>query len=480
MQTVGIASGCATHTETLEDPMASKYRTQNPATGEVVKEVDYATDAQIEAALERAAAASVSWRNTPLNERAAIVKRVSELFVEKQDELGKIIATEMGKPLGECIGEAEFSGEIFAYFATEGPAQLADQVLADDETARTVVQRRPLGTILGVMPWNYPYYQVARFAGPNLVAGNTVLLKHAEICAESSAAIEAIMLEAGVPEGVYQNLYATHDQTATMIADDRVQGVSLTGSERAGAIIAQQAGKALKKAVLELGGSDPFVVLSHDDVRGIARTAAEIRFENTGQACNSNKRMIVMDDIYDEFVDALVEATNELQPIDPLENTAGGGFSPLSSESAAEGLLAQLDDAVANGARLLTGGTRLDRPGYWIAPAVLVDVTPAARAYREELFGPVATVFRVKSEEEALALANDCDYGLGSAVYSTDAEQALRFGEQLEAGMVGVNGQAPETSDMPFGGIKRSGYGRELGPLGIEEFLNKRLFHVVK
>lgn len=460
--------------------MSAKYRTENPATGQLVKEVPFASDAEITGALERAASAASEWRATPVEERAAIVQRVSELFTAKRDELARIIATEMGKPLGESYGEVDFSADIFRYFAEEGPGQLVDQVLSETDTARSVVQRRPLGTILGVMPWNYPYYQVARFAAPNLLAGNTVLLKHAEICAESASAIAAIMREAGVPEGVYENLFATHEQISTVIADDRVAGVSLTGSERAGAIIAQQAGQALKKVVLELGGSDPFVVLSHDDIPALARDAAAIRFENTGQACNSNKRMIVMADVYDEFVAEMVKLTGELQPIDPLENTEGGGFSPLSSEAAANGLLSQLEDATANGARLLVGGERLDRDGFWVSPAVLVDVTPAARAYREELFGPVAMIFRVESEAEALALANDTPYGLGASVYSTDAAQAERFGEQLEAGMVGVNSQAPEVSEMPFGGVKRSGYGRELGPLGIDEFVNKRLFHVVK
>lgn len=460
--------------------MSAKYRTENPATGKLVKEVPFASDAEITGALERAANAASEWRATPVEERAAIVQRVSELFTAKRDELARIIATEMGKPLGESYGEVDFSADIFRYFAEEGPGQLVDQVLSETDTARSVVQRRPLGTILGVMPWNYPYYQVARFAAPNLLAGNTVLLKHAEICAESASAIAAIMREAGVPEGVYENLFATHEQISTVIADDRVAGVSLTGSERAGAIIAQQAGQALKKVVLELGGSDPFVVLSHDDIPALARDAAAIRFENTGQACNSNKRMIVMADVYDEFVAEMVKLTGELQPIDPLENTEGGGFSPLSSEAAANGLLSQLEDATANGARLLVGGERLDRDGFWVSPAVLVDVTPAARAYREELFGPVAMIFRVESEAEALALANDTPYGLGASVYSTDAAQAERFGEQLEAGMVGVNSQAPEVSEMPFGGVKRSGYGRELGPLGIDEFVNKRLFHVVK
>ena len=352
-------------------------------------------------------------------------------------------------------------------------------MLSEDEEGISSLQRRGIGPLLGIMPWNFPYYQVARFVAPNLVAGNSIILKHAESCPESALAIESLLREAGVPAEVYQNVFATHDQVSTIIADPRIQGVSLTGSERAGAAVAAQAGQHLKKCVLELGGSDPYIVLSSEDARAQARAALEVRMENTGQACNSNKRMIVMEDIYDEFVDELVAAVDELTPADPAEDQVGT-YAPMASKQAAVTIVSQIEDAVANGATLHTGGSRVESPGFYVAPAVLTGVTEKARAFREELFGPAAVIYKVSSEQDALKLANDTVYGLGAAVYATEPGRAAAFAEKLQAGMVGANAQPPETADMPFGGIKRSGYGRELGPLGIHEFTNKRLMHTAK
>lgn len=453
---------------------AKGYRTQNPATGEVLQSYDQISDAELAKVLDSGQQAAAEWAATSVEERAQIAHKVGDLFIQKKEELGRIIAEEMGKPLEESVGEAEFSGEIFNYYAQNGPELLADQ--ANEEA---VIQRRPLGMLLGIMPWNYPYYQVARFVAPNLVTGNTIILKHAEICAHSARTIEEIFEEAGVPSDVFQVVFASHEQVSTIIEDKRVQGISLTGSERAGAIVAEQAGRNLKKVVLELGGSDPFVVLSSDDPRQIARDALAIRLENTGQACNSNKRLIVMEDIYDEFVDELVKGVKDLQPGDP-QQLQEGEYSALSSYSARDTLLAQLDQLVADGARVLVGGKAPDAEGAYVAPAVLVDINREADSYYQELFGPVVSVYKVSSAEEALELANDTQFGLGSSVYSTDPEEALQVGEKLQAGMVGVNGQAPETAHSPFGGVKRSGYGRELGPLGIDEFVNKRLFYVNK
>ena len=455
------------------------FSTTNPATGEVLEEFPFVEDPDIEAALTAAEQAFREWSARPVSERAAIVQRAAELFAEKTEELAAVATREMGKPIGEMREEVEFSGEIFSYFATEGPGQLEDKVLSEDEDAISVLQRRPVGPLLGIMPWNYPYYQVARFVAPNLVAGNTILLKHAEICPGSALAIQSLLDEAGVPVGVYQNLFATYDQVSTIIASLTIQGVSLTGSERAGSVIAEQAGRHLKKAVLELGGSDPYVVLSTNDVASQARDAVEIRMENTGQACNSNKRLIVADDVYDEFVGHLVSAVEDLSPADPAEDK-GGTYGPLSSASAADAIVGQIEDAVAAGATLHTGGQRLQRPGNYVSPAVITGVPPQARAYREELFGPAVVVYRVSSDEEALELANDTVYGLGASVYAVEPGRAERFAEKLQAGMVGANAQAPETADMPFGGVKRSGYGRELGPVGIDEFVNKRLMHHAK
>ena len=453
---------------------AKGYRTQNPATGEVLQKYDQISDGELAKVLEQGHKAAAKWARTAVAERAKIAHKVGDAFIQKKEELGRIIAEEMGKPLEESIGEAEFSGEIFNYYAENGP-----ELLADQKNEEAVVQRRPLGMLLGIMPWNYPYYQVARFVAPNLVTGNTIVLKHAEICAHSALSIAQILQDAGVPQGVFQVVFASHEQIATVIEDPRVQGISLTGSERAGAIVAEQAGRKLKKVVLELGGSDPFVVLSSEDPRQIARDALAIRLENTGQACNSNKRLIVMDKIYDEFVEELVKGVKDLKPGDP-QHLEQGEYSALSSFSARKTLLEQLDQLTSDGARLLVGGSAPDAEGAYVAPAVLVDINREAESYYQELFGPVLSVYKVSSEEEALELANDTQFGLGSSVYSTDLEQAERFGEQLQAGMVGVNGQAPETAHSPFGGVKRSGYGRELGPLGIDEFVNKRLFYVNK
>lgn len=451
------------------------YQVTNPATGEVVETFSSATDAEVEKAMAAAAAAYPEWSARPIEERVAIVRKVAALFDERAQELGAIINREMGKAVGDAAGEAEFSGEIFGYYADNGPGLLEPKPVPTNENAR--VEYRPVGTILGIMPWNYPYYQVARFAAPNMIVGNTVILKHAENCPTSALAIADIMAEAGVPEGVYVNLFATHDQVATMIADKRVQGVSLTGSERAGTAVAAEAGRNLKKVVLELGGSDPYIILDTPDVDAAAETAWTTRIENVGQACNSNKRMIVMDDIFDGFVAGLTQRAAAMAPR-PADSPEADGYSPMVSRKAAENLLEQVRDAVDKGATLHAGGTVGDGPGAYFAPAVLTGVTPQMRAYREELFGPVAVVYRVSDDDEAIRLANDVDYGLGGAVWSTDEDRAIKVAAKLEVGMANVNTPAGEGADIPFGGTKRSGFGRELGPLGIEEFVNKRLFYV--
>jgi len=451
------------------------YQVTDPTTGEVVQSFPFATDAEVAEALAATSSAFAQWRARPVEERAAIVKRVAELFGERAADLGALITKEMGKRPSQATGEAEFCNDIFSYYADNGPALLADRPLPGYDSAR--VEYLPIGPVLGVMPWNYPYYQVARFAAPNLVAGNTVILKHAENCPTSALAIAAIMKEAGVPDGVYVNLFATHEQVATMIADPRVRGVSLTGSERAGTVVAETAGRNLKKVVLELGGSDPYIILDTDDVEGAAETAWNTRMENVGQACNSNKRMIVMDDVYDDFVAALVKRATALTPR-PAGDDSDEAYSPMVSRKAAENLLAQVKDAVDKGATLHVGGQLVGDNGAYFAPAVLTGVTPQMRAYTEELFGPVAVVYKVASDADAVQIANAVDFGLGGAVWSTDTARATAVARQLEVGMANVNTPAGEGADLPFGGTKRSGFGRELGPLGIDEFVNKRLFYV--
>jgi succinate-semialdehyde dehydrogenase/glutarate-semialdehyde dehydrogenase len=456
--------------------LAPSYRVTNPATGIVEEEFDFISDAALAAAIDVSAAAQVEWAARSLDERAAISARVGELFAERADELGAIITIEMGKWLPDAVSEAAGCKDIFSYYATNGPALLADQGLPTGDSISARIERLPIGPILGIMPWNYPYYQVARIVAPNLVVGNSIILKHAENCPRSALAIAQLMVDAGVPEGIYVNVFATHAQVADIIADPRVQGVSLTGSERAGAAVAEIAGRNLKKVVLELGGSDPYIVLDTSDTVATATSAWNTRIANNGQACNSNKRMIVAAELFDEFVTTLTWLATGLEPGDPFSPSAIT-YPPLASQAAVDALAGQVRDAVDKGATLHVGGTADDAAGAYFRPAVLTGVTKDMRAYHEELFGPVAVVYRVDSDDEAIRLANDSVYGLGGAVFSTDLDRATRVANALDVGMTNINAAAGEAADLPFGGVKRSGFGRELGPLGIDEFVNKRLHY---
>ncbi|MCW2815486.1 MAG: succinate-semialdehyde dehydrogenase [Nocardioides sp.] len=444
----------------------SQYAVTDPATGEVLGTWPTATDEQVAEAIAAVADASPVWARTPVPERAALVRRVGELHVERQDELAAIIVREMGKPLEEAVGEVEFSASIYAYYADHAEQFLADEPIdLLDGTGSAVVRRSPYGPLLGIMPWNFPYYQVARFAGPNLVAGNTILLKHAPQCPESASAIQKIYDDAGFPPGAYVNVFATNEQVADAVADPRVRGVSLTGSERAGAAVAEVAGRNLKKVVLELGGSDPFLVLGTDDLDAVVDAAVAARLDNTGQACNAGKRFIVASPHYAAFVEKFTERL--------LGGTTG---APLSSQAAAETLARQVDAAVAEGASLSSTG---DRQGAFFPAGVLTGVTPDHEVYGQELFGPVAMVFEATSEDDAVRIANDTPYGLGSYVFTDDAEQAQRVADRLDVGMVFINGVGAEGAELPFGGVKRSGFGRELGRYGMEEFVNKKLIRTV-
>lgn len=443
--------------------MTTDYVVVDPSTNEAGRSYPTATADDIEAALASADTAHRDWsRKTSVEDRAALMHRASEITSERRDELAEIIVREMGKPLEEALEEIDFAAAIYGYYADNGPKFLADEAVDLMEgTGDAVVRRRSIGVLLGIMPWNFPFYQIARFAGPNMVAGNTIILKHAPQCPESAAVIEEIFHTAGFPQGAYVNVYATNDQCADIIADPRLQGVSLTGSEAAGAAVAEVAGRNLKKCVLELGGSDPFVLLSTDDMDGAVDAAYDARYYNTGQACNGGKRFIVASDIYDEFVSAF-----------SAKVLATSADSPMSSLKAAENLAAQVEDAVKGGAELHTSG---ERDGAFYPPSVLTDVSTDSATFHQELFGPVAMVFKADSEEQAVSLANDTPFGLGSYVYTTDPEQAQRVADQLEVGMVFVNCVNADGAELMFGGVKRSGFGRELGRYGIEEFLNKKL-----
>jgi succinate-semialdehyde dehydrogenase/glutarate-semialdehyde dehydrogenase len=453
-----------------------EYRVVNPATGDILATYPTATDADITDAVNRSAAVYPAWSRRPLAERAAAIRMVADLHAERAEELAAIITREMGKTHKEAIDEVEYSVDIYRYYADQAETLLADEPLASDSEGRAFVRKAPIGPLIGVMPWNYPYYQVARFAGPNLVVGNTILLKHAPQCPESALAMEGIFADAGVPADAYINLFATNEQVADIIADPRVRGVSVTGSERAGTAVAAQAGAHLKKVVLELGGSDPFVVLSTEDLPSVVDAAVGARMENTGQACNAAKRFIVADSIYDEFVDQLTARMSSLKLGDPTQVDID--YGPLSSEAAAAGLAAQVDDAVAKGAKVRTGGRRPEGPGAYYEATVLTDVTPQMRAFYEELFGPVAVVHKVSSVDEAVDLANDTPFGLGGAVFDADPAVALEVANRIDTGMVWVNEAEGGGPELPFGGTKRSGVGRELGPYGIDEFVNRKLIHV--
>lgn len=456
--------------------MTTQYRVQNPVNNEVVETFDNPTDDQIQEILAASAEAFQSWRNTSFEERRNIVSRAADLLRERRVELAKISALEMGKMTMQGEWEINFAADILQFYADQAEVHNADREVPNISGGSAIVRRLPLGPLLGIMPWNYPFYQVARFAGPNLMNGNTIILKHAEICPRSSAAIADIFAEAGLPEGVFINVYASHEQISTIIEDSRIQGVSLTGSERAGAKVASQAGQALKKCVLELGGTDAYVVLDTKDIPAAAEEAWTKRIENVGQACTSNKRIIVHGDIYDEFLAEMVRIAETFTPGDP-QNPTDNEYYPLSSRGAAENLNDQVERAVAAGATLHAGGVLQDNGAYF-SPAVLTGVPVGSESFYEEFFGPVAELYRVESEEEAIALANDSRYGLGGAVFSEDEERAKNVASQIETGMVHVNlGQAFSPA-LPFGGVKNSGFGRELSVFAMDEFVNKQTFYV--
>jgi len=448
------------------------YTVTNPATGELIEEIPNTTDEEVRAAIDRVHRGFPAWRDRSVAERAKIAARAAELFAERSDELAEIMTLEMGKRINEGRGEVGIVVDIFSYYADNAAELLADEQLTL-KTGPAVIVKQPIGALLGVMPWNFPCYQVARFVAPNLVLGNTILLKHASICPRSAAAIERILRDAGVPEDAYVNIFASSRQIPAILADPRIVGVSLTGSENAGISVATEAGKNLKKTVLELGGADPLVVLDSADLDETVRATATARMRNCGQSCNAPKRMIVLDDIYDDFVDRLAKhVTDYFQPGDPADPATK--LPPLASVAAADEVAGQVAAAIEQGATLRAGGHRLDGPGAYLEATVLTDVTREMDAYYEEIFGPVVVVFRAADEDAAVEIANDSPFGLGASVWGTDQERLRRVAERIEAGMVYLNKAGGSVADLPFGGIKRSGIGRELGAAGIEEFMNRK------
>jgi succinate-semialdehyde dehydrogenase/glutarate-semialdehyde dehydrogenase len=441
----------------------------NPATGERLREFAALSERELEERLERAARAFREWRATPIRNRGAVLRRAADILDAEKARFGKLMTLEMGKLFSAAQEEVAKCALTCRFYADQGHRLLAPEPVPV-EGERSYVAYQPLGVVLAVMPWNFPFWQVIRFAAPALTAGNVALLKHASIVPQCALAIEEIFSRAGAPEGVFQTLLVGSDAVSGILADRRLAAATLTGSEGAGSSVASNAGRQIKKTVLELGGSDPFIVMPSADVPLAAETAVRARIINSGQSCIAAKRFIVHRAIADDFEQRFVNAMAGLKIGDPMSPETRVG--PLASEELLRELESQVERTVRAGARVLTGGQRLGGPGFFYAPTVLADVPPHSPGYRDELFGPVASLFRVADAGEAIRVANDTRFGLGSSVWTRDLAEADRFATELEAGTVFVNGMVVSDPRFPFGGIKASGYGRELGVYGLREFTN--------
>jgi len=452
------------------------YQTINPYTEELIKTFSEHTDAELQEIITRAESVYENdWRTRSLAERKKIIKKAAAILREKLDDFAKPITLEMGKLFREAQAEVKLSADILDYYADKAGIFLAPRKLKVAE-GEALVESEPLGVLFCVEPWNFPYYQLARVAGPDLMAGNVLIVKHAPNVPQCALAFEKLFLDAGAPEGVYTNVFLSNEQAARAVADSRIKGVALTGSERAGSAVAAEAGQALKKTTMELGGSDAFIVLDDADMDTAVKWGVWGRMNNTGQCCVAAKRFILDDTIADTFVNRFKKELSALAPGDPMDpNTTLG---PLCTKDALELVEKQIQMAVNGGAKVLMGGTRLDRPGYFLGPTILTDISPENPAFHVEFFAPVALIFRVKNEKAAVDLANDSPYGLGGSVITKDIERGKRIARQIETGMVFINQSTWTAPDLPFGGVKNSGYGRELSDLGISEFINKKLIRV--
>jgi len=452
------------------------YQSVNPANGEILRRFDQHTDEQMQNALATADNTYRHiWSRMAIRDRAKIVGRAASLMLDRKEDLARLASLEMGKRISEGRTEVEISAAILQYYADNAETFLSPQII-ESKAGYARLEYSPLGVLIGVQPWNYPYYQLSRFAAPQLMAGNVLLVKHSSSVPQCALAFEQLFTDAGSPAGAYTNLFLSSDQVGTLIDDPRIRGVALTGSERAGESLASRAGKNLKKSTMELGGSDAFIVLEDCDLTYAVNMAVVGRMENDGQTCIGSKRFICVGARAEQFLNAFRDALKELKPGDPLDETTTLG--PLSSDAALNLLLDQVREAVAHGARVFTGGDRLGQTGAYMQPTILTNVTPDNPAYRKEFFGPVALFFTAKDDDEAIAIANDSPFGLGGSVYTSDIEHGKRVASRIETGMVFINYPSMTAPDLPFGGIKRSGYGKELSNLGIEEFVNKKLIWV--
>ena len=441
----------------------------NPATEEVLATFQPLGPEEIERALAGAAAAFSRWRRAPFGERSDLLRRTASGLRQQVERLARLITAEMGKPIVEAEGEIEKCAWNCEFYAENAEAFLANRPV-ETNARESYVAFEPLGTILAIMPWNFPFWQVFRFAAPALMAGNVVILKHASNVPQCALAIEEVFRHAGLPPGVFQTVLIPGSAVLPLIEDVRVRAITLTGSEETGAKVAEASGRALKKTVLELGGSDPFIVLDDADLRAAAETAVRARNQNTGQSCIAAKRFIVVELAADEFERLLVDGTAALRVGDPRERDTQVG--PLARADLRDALEDQVARSLAAGARLATGGQRLERSGYFYAPTVLTEVTPGMPVAREETFGPVAAVIRAKDSHEAVSIANDSQFGLGASLWTRDIPHGKQLARELEAGSVFINGMVVSDPRLPFGGVKRSGYGRELSDFGIREFVN--------
>lgn len=458
-----------------QEKQTSPIKTVNPTTNLVEKEFDVMTDAQVDAIIGKADEVFSVWRKTSFAERAKLLHKVASIMRDRKNELGKLCSIEMGKLHREGIGEVELSAGIFDYYADKGAELLADKQL-DTPHGKAFISYEPIGVILSIQPWNFPFYQITRSAAPNLMAGNTMVLKHASNVPQCAAIMESIFEEAGLPKGVYANLFVPGAKASALAADPRIKGASLTGSEPAGANLASTAGLNVKKSTLELGGSDALVVLADADLDVAVNAAAFGRLWNAGQVCVSPKRIIVLESVFNEFVNKAKAIYENIVVGDPLDEATQ--LAPLSSEKAVQDVIKQVETTVSQGAKLVLGGKRLDRDGAFMQPTILTGIKPGMLAYSDEIFGPVLCIYSVKDEVEAIKLANDSEFGLGGSVFGQDTDHAVEVARQIDTGMVYINhitGIAPE---LPFGGTKRSGYGREQSPLGIYEFVNEKLIRV--
>ena len=454
------------------------YQTINPFTNELVKEYPPHSDADVESALQKADALYHSdWAKGDIDQRLPILRRLADLMEEQQESLAKIATQDMGKLIEQSRGEVALCAKIARYYADNAKAFLAP-VKYDSDLGDAWVEHHPIGVLLAVEPWNFPYYQLMRVLAPNLAAGNPVVVKHASIVPHCAEAFAHLVREAGAPEGAYTNLFITSDQVSNIIADDRVQGVALTGSEKAGGIVAAQAAKKLKKSTLELGGNDVFVVLDDADMEKAVKVGVTARLQNAGQVCTAAKRFIIHEAVADKFLEKYTEAFRQVKMGDPLDESTTLG--PLSSKDAVETLTKQVDEAVKNGATLHYGGKPVDHKGNFFEPTILTNITRDNPAYFEEFFGPVAQVYVVKNDDEVVKLANDSHYGLGGAIFSQNIERAKGLASRIVTGMVYINSLTDTAAELPFGGVKRSGFGRELSDLGIKEFVNQKLVVVSK